>query len=204
MFSLRKESDVSAQTDMEGLVELKLATTGIVWIAHVEAQGTDHLRVRLRNDDLGVIPVLTTGTSLECTMRAEDGRYYVIGSVLKQESATVWLSLPPIWRMEERRDTTRNTGGFGVKYVSSEASGLASCIDISAGGVRIRTRGTLSSRSHVEMLFTLPGEALPVRVEGIVLYSRPAEKIEHGFETGVKFLNLAIGDSMRITRYCRG
>jgi hypothetical protein len=189
---------------MEGLVELKLATTGIVWMAHVEAQGTDHLRVKLKGDDLGVLPVLTTGTSLECTMRAADGRYYVIGSVLKQESAIVWLSLPPIWRMEERRDTTRNTGGFGVKYVNSEASGLASCIDISAGGIRVRTRTELTSRTHVELLFTLPGEALPVRVEGIILYSRPAEKIEHGFETGVKFIDLAIGDSMRISRYCRG
>ena len=73
-------------------------------------------------------------------MRSDEGSYYVIGNVLKQQSGTVWFSLPPFWRMEERRDSTRNTGGFVVNYVgdsaNGEVNGVAACMDVSAGGLR--------------------------------------------------------------------
>ncbi len=192
-----------APTDTESMVELKLATTGVVWHAILEAQGTDHLRVRLRPDDLGVLPALAAGTSLECTMRSEEGSYYVIGSVLKQQAATIWLSLPKIWRKEERRDSVRATGGFVVKYIIDTTSGVAACMDVSAGGMRLRTNRAFPRMSHVYLLFTLPGEALPVHVQGLVLHSIPVEAPAQGVDLGIKFSNLAIGDATRIARYCR-
>jgi hypothetical protein len=195
---------LSAQINQGATVELRLATTGVVWIAELEAQGAEHLRVRLREDDLGVLPILTPGTSLECTMRSEDGRYYVVGSVLQQSRATVWLSLPPMWRKTERREFARQSGGFAVRYDSEFANGIAHCVDVSAGGMKIRVKQELRAKSRMELLFTLPGEALPVRVQGVVLHCKPAEIAENGFELGVKFSDLQIGDAARIARYCGG
>lgn len=193
---------MTSQTNERAAIELKLATTGVVWLADLEAQGAEHLRVRLRADDLGVLPALAAGTSLECTMRSPDGDYYVTGRVLQQVNATLWLSLPPMWRKEERRDFARQSGGFAVKYFADKANGVAACVDISAGGIKIRAKQALTVKTRLELFFTLPGEGLPVRVQGLVLHCNPAESTDSGFDVGIKFSGLQIGDAARIARYC--
>jgi hypothetical protein len=195
---------VTSQTNDRATIELKLTTTGVVWLADLEAQGTEHLRVRLRADDLGVLPVLAAGTSLECTMRSPDGDYYVTGTILQQVNATLWLSLPPMWRKAERRDFARQSGGFAVKYFSDKANGVAACVDISAGGIKIRVKQPLPERSKLELFFTLPGEGLPVEVQGLILHCNATDTTDGGFDLGIKFTNLQLGDAARIARYCGG
>lgn len=195
---------MSTRTNQGATVELRLATTGVMWLADLEAQGIDHLRVRLRADDLGVLPVLMPGTALECTMRSEDGRYYVNGSVLQQSRDRVWLALPAQWRKDELREFARQTGGFAVKYFADVANGVAHCVDISAGGLKICVKQQIPSRCRIEIFFTLPGEALPVHVQGLVLHCKPAESKDEVFELGIKFCDLQIGDAARIARYCGG
>jgi hypothetical protein len=189
----------------KGTVELLLKTTGVCWFASIVAQDAERLCLRLRPDELGVLPVFAEGTSLECSMWSLDGdgeRYYVTGAVLSQAGESLWLHIPPIWRMSERRNASRTTGGFAVRYGSEEVNGVAACMDVSAGGLRVRMKNPLPQRSAVHLLFTLPGEALPVEAQGRVLYVRSQED-EAGCDVGIKFVCLSPGDSARIARYCQ-
>jgi hypothetical protein len=193
---------MAAEVSVTGTAEIRLEATGVVWLADVEAQGGDHLRVRLRPDSLGVLPQLATDTAVGCAMDGADGRYYVDATVLEQEGPVLWLRIALAWSRTERRQNLRAPGGFPVSYRMGEVEGIAACMDVSAGGMRLRMAQAPPSRAHMTLSFKLPGEPVPVRTEGLVIYTRPAEAPGTGTDVGVKFQNLSPRDAARIQGYC--
>src|SRR5438105_14125285 len=95
-------------------VELRSMATGAVWMAVVEAQGADHLRVRVQPDEIGALPVLPPGVALECAMDSPEGRYFVSATAIAQKSELLWLEISPMSRRPERRATRRPAGAFQV------------------------------------------------------------------------------------------
>jgi hypothetical protein len=186
---------------VQGVVEIRVRVTGALWFAEVEAQGTDHLRVRLRAGELGALPTLTEGMAVDCAMESADGRYCVVAHVLRQNEALLWLTMPPVWQRTENRQSPRVTGGFPVNYSAGEASGTGACLDISGGGMRLRLANPLPLRSSVDLSFTLPGEVLPVTLVGTVLYIHPLDDDAPGVDVGVKFRHVPVVDGTRIARF---
>jgi hypothetical protein len=183
-------------------VELRSMATGALWVADVEAQGAEHLRVRVRPDEIGVMPVLPAGTALECAMDSQDGRYFVSATAIAQQSDLIWLEISPMWRRTERRAFRRYSGAFQVHYFHDQRHGIAACLDISAGGCRLRVKSPLPVQSSIELVFTLPGTPLPMRTQARILHVRPSDGAQTAVDLGIKFTDLAVEDGARLARYC--
>jgi hypothetical protein len=197
-----RERHMPSELVVQGTVEIRVHMTGALWFAEVEAQGSDHLRVRLRTGELGALPSLAEGMAVDCAMESADGRYCVEAHVLRQDGALLWLTIAPVWIRAENRQSPRMTGGFTVAYTAGEASGIAACLDISAGGMRLRMANPLPLRSSVGLSFTLPGEPQPVDLDGTVLYVHSLEDDTPGVDVGVKFRHVPVADGARIARFC--
>jgi hypothetical protein len=186
-----------------GLVELRVDSTGALWFADVEAQGSEHLRVRLRPGELGTLPTLPGGTAVDCGMDSETGRLRIAANVINQKGAVLWLGLPPAWWKEDRRRSPRCVGGFPVTYTLDDVSTIGACQDIAAGGLRVRAAEPLPVDTSIDLLFRLPGDKSPVRTSAVVLYARPSNDGSESVDMGMKFIRLGIQDGVRIARFCR-
>src|SRR5438105_1190678 len=180
-------ADKATASSITEMAELQLRMAGLPWLAKVEAQGGDHVRVRVQGDELGAVPQVGPGTLIECAMDSPEARYHADVTVLKQEGDVLWLRIPTTWSRTERRCSPRLTSLFSVSYVSDGHSGVGACLDISAGGMRLRIARTLPGHSRITLDFTLPGEDEPIRITGLVLYCAPGSGMGKGIDTGIKF-----------------
>lgn len=184
-----------------GAGTVHLMATGMAWFADVEAQGSEHLRVRLRPPMQGAMPTWAVGTTLQCAMDADDGRYSTEAVVLKQVGAYLWLRVAMTWARGERRQHKRAVGGFPVRYRARGIDGLGVCQDLSVGGMRLRVARALPVQTRVQLHCNLPGESAALRLEGLVMRVVPVEDMETGWEMGLKFVGLSLADSARLARY---
>jgi len=193
---------VTIEQNTTGVAEIRVTMTGRLWLADIEAQEAHRLSLRIRSDELGVLPLLGPGAAVECALDADEGRCCVAATVTDQSGEQLSLCLPPAWRGVERRTAARMSGGFAVSYVAGDGTGGGVCVDISAGGMRLRTDRAIPPWSAVDLEFILPGELLPLRIRGIVLYVHSVETGASAFDLGMKFLHQQREDEDRIARYC--
>lgn len=180
--------------------DLCLQAEGLKWYADVEAQGAEHLRVRLRASDIGVGPQWPADTRVECFMATEGGRYNVEATVLRQEGDLVWLRIPPSWNTGERRRSARVATSFPVTCKVDGVELQAFCRDLSVGGMRLRMAKGLRKGTRIELWFTLSDDPEPLQVEGTILYQKPAEDMDGQTDLGIKFSSLDPADGARIAR----
>src|SRR5947209_18305402 len=104
-------------TETQPFGALELSTEGAEdrWPAEIEAQGTDHLRVRLVAVT-GEMPRFSNGSALRCMMEDTSGRYTAGARVLSQNGSTLWLNVEPQWRKGGRRTHPRTAAGFGISF----------------------------------------------------------------------------------------
>ena len=192
-------------TEMQPFGEIELAIDGTEqrWKAEIEAQGTDHLRVRL-SDDWDDVARFTIGSRVTCTMEESAERFSAEARVLSQNGPTLWLNVEPQWRKGGRRSHGRIDASFGVTYTVGEETGIGLCLNLSSGGVRIRVADPIPTETPVQLLFRLPEQRKPVVVGARVLYHRALQGPECSLEAGLKFVELPIGEAVRITSFCSG
>jgi len=180
---------------------IRLTATEAAWFADIEAQGSEHLRVRLRPAERGPMPAWAEGTTLECAMDGSDGLYSAEAVVLKQAGAYLWLRVPPVWVRGERRQHPRVQGGFPVRYKAKGIEGIGVCQNISVGGLRLRVGKAIPERTRLELRFSLPGETATLRLEGLVLRVSPIQDGATGYDIGIKLIGLSPSDSACLFRY---
>ena len=192
-------------TEMRPFGEIELAVDGTDqrWKAEIEAQGTDHLRVRLVSDrdDQAKFQI---GSRVTCTMEESAERYSAEARVLSQNGPTLWLNVEPQWRKGGRRSDARVDGGFGVSYTIGEQTGIGLCMNVSSGGLRLRVPEQLPVDTPIHLLFRLPEQRKPVVVGARVLYHRTLEGLEVSLEAGLKFVEMPIAEAVRLTSFCNG
>lgn len=200
-----------------GTLELSIEGTDQRWSAEIEAQGTDHLRVRiLEGPPPGLqarntpVPGFPTGSQVICTMDDSSGRCSAGARVLSQSGLTLWLNVEANWRKGSRRAHSRAEAGFGVSYEVEGVTGVGLCLNISPGGIRIRVGEPLPLDTPVRLVFRLPQKKKPLIVGARVLYQRPLlEPIspakddaasEPVFEAGLKFVNTPMTNQIEIAK----
>src|SRR5438105_13533821 len=95
-----------------------------------------YLRVSLRSDGTEDWPRWDAATHARCVIYEGERRHASDGTILKQDRDLVWVQVPPTWSGPDRRAQKRHLGGFRVRYEADGESGVAHCINISAGGIR--------------------------------------------------------------------
>ena len=93
--------------------------------------------------------------------------------------------------MEERRADPRAPVELEVHYRSAQEFLTAYTVNISGGGIFIKTREPLPLNQAVHLRFTLPGIARVFNLHGLVVWTNP-QPSRSSFPSGmgVKFMNL--------------
>src|SRR5687767_5560339 len=147
--------------DMRAKVSIKAGKES--WLGDVLAYTGGYLRVALRNNGVEDWPRWDAATPVKCVIHEGDRRHASDGTILKQSRELVWVQVPPTWSGPDRRDAQRQLGGFRVRYEAEGESGVAQCLDISAGGIRLLAPVSLPELSRLSLEFRLPNDRRPVR-----------------------------------------
>jgi len=103
----------------------------------------------------------------------------------------------------ERRAFERIQKMLAVELVKEGSSMEASCLNFSAGGMFIMYERPweLNLGDKFQIKFNLPGDKVPIVVDGEVVWLsiKEASHVPHGF--GVNFVNMKPHDAQRIQRY---
>ena len=182
---------------MKAKVSIKVGKES--WLGDVLAYTGGYLRVALRSTGAEDWPRWDAATPAKCVIHEGDRRHASDGTILKQTRELVWVQVPPTWSGPDRRHAQRQLGGFRVRYEAEAGAGVAECLDISAGGIRLLAPVPIPELSRLRLEFRLPNDRRPVQTEGIVLRSRKDNDI---VEVGVKFADTRVVDSVRIATYC--
>lgn len=105
---------------------------------------------------------------------------------------------------KERRKFKRFDAFMNVQFRSQEAkseeiSGLSK--DLSREGIKVNTDRPLQTGTLVDLEISLPDEVRPVRSTGKVMWSKPGNGEESGYDSGVCFLLIDPIDKFRILDY---
>ena len=197
------KSPLAEIIEIKSLVEIHTKSTHETWLATAEAVEDDRLRVEVCSAGVIGIPYWHEAALVQCMINGNDGRYHVEAVVLKQSGGTLWLHIPPILTRVDRRKHPRITGAFPVSYRTEEMDGIAVCLDVSAGGMRLRMSGELKEGTTLDLYFVLPGDPLPVRAQASVVHSYGEAPGTAGADVGVHLTTISSADCARIAHYCR-
>lgn len=103
--------------------------------------------------------------------------------------------------IKERRKFKRFDAYMNVQFRSqegkaSEGSGLSK--DLSREGIKVSTDCALPTGALVDLEIQLPDDTRPVRTTGKIMWSRPANGGDNGFDSGVCFLLIDPVDKFRV------
>jgi hypothetical protein len=169
------------------------------WLGDILAYTGGYLRVSLHSNGSDEWPQWDAATPAKCLIHEGERRYASDATILKQNRELVWVQVPPTWSGPDRRHDRRQLGGFHVRFEGEGQSGVARCLDISSGGIRLRAPVHLPEKARLKLEFRLPSDRKPVQTEGIILRAYPDSDAVY---LGVKFADTPVVDSVRIATYC--
>ena len=93
---------------------------------------------------------------------------------------------------------------MSIKYEvpgHQDVNGVSLSKDLSREGLKINSNRDLKQGTSVELEITIPDDPKPVHTSGKVVWSKPAEGQNQGFEQGVKFVIMDPVDKFRVLDY---
>lgn len=105
---------------------------------------------------------------------------------------------------KERRKFKRFDAYMSVKFQSSEENtlkGISLSKDLSRDGLKINSNSNMKVGSLLNLEIDIPDDPKPVKTTGKVVWSRPSEDRNEGFDQGVRFLMMDPVDKFRILDY---
>lgn len=96
-----------------------------------------------------------------------------------------WLS-----HGSERRKYQRLSLVVKARYKvigKKNAGGEAECVNVSGGGINVRTKHPLAVGDRVEVTFSMPNSEKPITAEGKVIWT---EKLNSKVKGGIQFTNI--------------
>ena len=105
---------------------------------------------------------------------------------------------------KERRKFKRFDAYMSVKYqvpgeVEHKAISLSK--DLSREGLKINSDTNLKEGTVVDIEINIPDDPKPVHTSGKVMWSRPAEEQNQGFDQGIRFMMMDPVDKFRVLDY---
>ena len=105
---------------------------------------------------------------------------------------------------KERRKFKRFDAFMSVKYQVPEKTdlqGISLSKDLSREGLKMNSPVDLEEGALVDLEINIPDDPKPVQTSGKVMWSRPAEGENQGFDQGIRFLMMDPVDKFRVLDY---
>ncbi|MBN1689081.1 MAG: PilZ domain-containing protein [Candidatus Omnitrophica bacterium] len=105
---------------------------------------------------------------------------------------------------KERRKFKRFDTYMSVKYHvpgSEVIKGVSLSKDLCREGIKINSGADLRLGTMLDMEITIPDDPKPVQTSGKVMWSKPAEGNQQGYDQGVHFYDMDPVDKFRILDY---
>ena len=105
---------------------------------------------------------------------------------------------------KERRKFKRFDAYMSVKYQvpgNTGSKGVSLSKDLSREGVKINSGLKLLEGATVDLEINIPDDPKPVHTSGKVMWSRPADGKQQGYDQGVRFVMMDPVDKFRVLDY---
>ncbi len=105
---------------------------------------------------------------------------------------------------KERRKFKRFDAYMSVKYQtpeSEEVKGISLSKDLSREGLKMNSSYDLKVGDLLDLEIDIPDDPKPVRTTAKVMWSRPADGRNQGFDQGIRFVMMDPVDKFRILDY---
>ncbi|MBI3314283.1 MAG: PilZ domain-containing protein [Candidatus Omnitrophica bacterium] len=105
---------------------------------------------------------------------------------------------------KERRKFKRFDAYMSIKYQANdvpEAKGISLSKDLSREGIKINSNSSLKQGTTLDLEILIPDDPKPVHTSGKVMWSRPSEGSNQGFDQGVRFMMMDPVDKFRVLDY---
>lgn len=105
---------------------------------------------------------------------------------------------------KERRKFKRFDAYMSVKYHAHEGGdvkGVSLSRDLSREGLKMNSNFNLKEGAMIDLEIDIPDDPKPVHTSGKVMWSRPSEEQNQGFDQGVRFLMMDPVDKFRVLDY---
>ena len=169
--------------------------------AIIEAQGASHLRLRIPAAG-DATPEWKEGTAVTCRFEEVGGTRIMPGMILHSDREKVWVHLTSLTAHAERRSGSRTLAGFSVTLNWNGVEANATCIDLSAGGMRVHLPQEGELPNALDVSFTVPGEEKPRTLKTRVVHFESLDQDLSLRELGLKFTSLEPAVGARIASYC--
>lgn len=196
-----------------------------IFLADIEAQGGDHLRLRLRTLDT-TMTAWEEGTEVDCLLPTEAGSDQeadcLQGKILRQRGSLLWIHIPYalpqtvtvegltrpetdaiLIRRTERRTEDRHSTSCAVECSWSGGKLVGEAADVSVGGLRVRLTEEITRGTRLNMTLNLSKEAKPINAQGLVVYVQQDLLHPNRFEAGIKFIGWTPYDAARLSSLLR-
>ena len=109
------------------------------------------------------------------------------------------------WIMDkERRKFKRFDAYMSVKFQvpgEEQGKGISLSKDLSREGLKINSNEDFKKGTLVDLEIAIPDDPKPVHTSGKVMWSRPSEGQNQGYDQGVRFMMMDPVDKFRILDY---
>lgn len=105
---------------------------------------------------------------------------------------------------KERRKFKRFDAYMSVKFTapgSEEMRGMSLSRDLSREGIKMSSNVHLDEGMLIDIEIDIPDDPKPVKTSGKVMWSRPSEGKNQGYDQGVRFLMMDPVDKFRVLDY---
>ena len=104
---------------------------------------------------------------------------------------------------KERRKFKRFDAYMSIKYQGNDVpvNGVSLSKDLSREGIKINSNAQMSEGTMLDLEILIPDDPKPVHTSGKVMWSRPSEGQNQGFDQGVRFLMMDPVDKFRVLDY---
>ena len=104
----------------------------------------------------------------------------------------------------DKRRFKRFDAYMSVKFTGTESTsvkGIGLSRDLCREGLKINSDKSLQEGIHLDLEITIPDDPKPIFSSGIVIWSRPSEGRDQGYDQGVRLLNMDPVDKFRVLDY---
>ncbi|MBU3759664.1 MAG: PilZ domain-containing protein [Candidatus Omnitrophica bacterium] len=105
---------------------------------------------------------------------------------------------------KERRRFKRFDAYMSVKFAApgnTQAQGMSLSKDLSREGIKINSNFDLEEGALIDLEIDIPEDPKPVKTSGKIMWSRPAEGKNQGYDQGVRFMMMDPVDKFRVLDY---
>lgn len=105
---------------------------------------------------------------------------------------------------KERRKFKRFDAYMSVKYQvpgSETPQGITLSKDLSREGIKVNSNVSLLQGTLLDLEINIPDDPKPVRTTGKIMWSRPSEGRNQGYDQGVRFVLMDPVDKFRVLDY---